>query len=98
VFVRGSEGARQVAAHRRQGGLKGATVPGGQLSGTAAPEALAGVRSQQERGYNKAGAGGFQWSTSVPFRVASGPRQVFVRGSEGGFPRELDPIRGTKGR
>jgi hypothetical protein len=31
----------------------------GSLTGTAAPEALAGMRGQPERGYNKAGAGGF---------------------------------------
>ena len=34
---------------------------------------------------------GRSMSASVPLGVASGPRQVFVRGSEGGFPCQRLP-------
>jgi hypothetical protein len=72
-----------------QGSLKGATVTWRGSARTAAPEALAGGFAQPERDYNQVGAGGFP---SAHLRVASGPRQVFVKGSSVlTFPRQLLP-------
>ena len=55
--------------------VRGATAGvGGTL--TAAPEALAGGwRAQPERGYNKAGAVGFQWSIGSPHQREGNRRQ-----------------------
>jgi hypothetical protein len=63
-------------AHRRQhcvqDGLRGATAPGGQLSGTAAPEALAGdARPAGSEGTTQVGTGGFQPLRSATTRWRS---------------------------
>jgi hypothetical protein len=52
------EGSPQGRVEGLCSGLKGATVSGGPLSSSAAPEALAGMRAQPERDYNQVGCCG----------------------------------------
>jgi hypothetical protein len=83
MFQRSTSAATEGPPQGRVRGVKGELgepqgrdSSGGLLSGTAAPEALAGDASQPERGYNKVGAGGVPMAH---LNAASGHPQVHVR-------------------
>jgi hypothetical protein len=69
--MKGEVGVYALGALNAVAELRDATAPRGQLSGTAAPEALAGdCATQQERAYNEAGGWwGSQWPTSGALKI-----------------------------